>query len=466
MAPYRRWVNHRRLFSQAQKSGLVLANMLWEERVAERDRICLGAVALDQALRVVCASDGVLEQSGMTREELVGRPAIDLLHPDESERGKAVLQEVQSIPGKRPGGLYRLRLRDGGYEHFTVHATNLQAEGEQMILLDFTSPTERDRAQAIADDAVDAMRMLSLDITLEQSLDWVAGVAERHVPDLQIVTTLLSSQGPNHVTSRRAIPKKLLQANLAARPDTLPIHVDMALHEWKLGPWRSSRKVASPDFILPGRLTTILAGSDGDIVGYVEALRSTIEPPDDAEWLVHGMISRMMTAVFQRHEFDQELRRAADLDSLTGLVNRRKLFELLNDDAHLPGSLLYLIDLDRFSWVNNNLGHQAGDETLKGVARALLEVCPTESLVSRLGGDEFVVWVPTDQASLDLEALGAKISEALVVPAGIGDKRVWVRASIGMVRVEVGESGADAVNRADVAMYASKRGGGDAFTAG
>jgi len=188
--------------------------------------------------------------------------------------------------------------------------------------------------------------------------------------------------------------------------------------------------------------------------------------PDDAEWSVHGMICRMMNAALQRHEFDRKLRRAAEIDSLTGLLNRRKLFDLLEADEHLPGSLLYLIDLDRFSWVNNNLGHRAGDETVAAVARALMKVCPPDAIIARLGGDEFVVWMPAGAASHDLAQLGAQISKAMVVPAGEGDGRVWVRASIGMIRVAVGESAADALNRADVAMYASKRSGGGGVTVG
>ena len=178
------------------------------------------------------------------------------------------------------------------------------------------------------------------------------------------------------------------------------------------------------------------------------------------------MISRMMTAALHRHEFDRQLRQAADLDPLTGLLNRRKLFDVLQEDTGLAGSLLYLIDLDRFSWVNNNLGHQAGDETLIAVARALGEVCPPEALIARLGGDEFVVWIPAPQASHELEVLGDRISKSMVVPAGVGDSRVWVRASIGMVRIGAGEAAADALNRADIAMYASKRSGGDAATVG
>ena len=440
--------------------------MSLESRVAQREEGNLGAIALDSSLRIVCVSAGVLRLSGFEASQLAGRSPIDLVHPDDASRAADVLDEVLSLPGDRSAGLYRLRVADGSYEAFTVRATNLGADEDHSIIMDFSAPTPQVRAEAFADDAVDAMRLLSDDITLDQSLNWVAQVAERHVDDLQIVITMFEPGRPNRLFSRAPIPEAIQQVNATATATSLPIHVEVAFDEYSQRRWRASRKIASLDYIVPGRLTSVLADRRGAIVGYVEALRGTTDAPDDSEWLVHSMISRMMTAVLHRYEFDRQLRDAADLDPLTGLLNRRRLFEALKAEQHLAGSMLYLIDLDRFSWVNNNLGHQAGDETLIAVARALNGVCPSEAMIARLGGDEFVVWIPALQASHNLEVLGDEISKAMVVPAGVGDKRVWVRASIGMVRIEAGEAAADALNRADIAMYASKRGGGDAATSG
>lgn len=440
--------------------------MSWEGRVAEREAGSLGAVALDGNFRIVSVSDGVVLHGGFPAADLIGRHAIELVHPDDVSRAIDVLDEVQAVPGDRPEGMYRLRVADSSYRFFTIRSTNLGPNEGNTILLEFDEPTPRIRAESFADDAVDALRMLSEDLTLDESLDWIARVAERHVEGLQIVITTFEPGQPNNVFSRSPIPHAIREVNGKAEPQRLPIHVEVALKESSQRKWRSSRKIASLDYIVPGRLTSILADRDGRVVGYVEALRNTTAAPSDSEWLVHGMISRMMTAALHRYEFDRQLRWAADIDPLTGLLNRRRLFEALQNDRSLAGSMLYLIDLDRFSWVNNNLGHQAGDETLIAVADALRSVCPPQALIARLGGDEFVVWIPLDQAGDNLEDLGHHISKAMVVPAGVGDKRVLVRASIGMVRIDPGERAVDALNRADVAMYGSKRGGGDSASAG
>lgn len=312
--------------------------MSWEEHVAERERSSLGAIAIDQSFQIIGVSDGVLRQSGLERSALIGRKAVELVHPDDAARANDVLEEVQAIPGDRPEGLYRLRVSDGSHRFFTIRASNLVEDDDGTIVLEFSEPTKQMRAQAFADDAVDAMRMLSEDLSLDESFDWVATVAERHVEGLQIVITSFEDNGGhNRVFSRHPIPDEILEVNQMARRDALPIHVEVAFAELARRRWRSSRKIASLDYIVPGRLTSILADGNGEMVGYVEALRGTTEAPADAEWLVHGMISRMMTATLHRYEFDRQLRRAADLDPLTGLLNRRKLFELLKADTDLRG---------------------------------------------------------------------------------------------------------------------------------
>ena len=94
--------------------------------------------------------------------------------------------------------------------------------------------------------------------------------------------------------------------------------------------------------------------------------------------------------------------RLALTDELTGLANRRALYEEplssdVDDGTELVG--LLLLDLDRFKEINDSLGHHAGDEMLKGVARRLAEsaLLPETHLIVRLGGDEFAILLPEHQ---------------------------------------------------------------------
>ena len=94
------------------------------------------------------------------------------------------------------------------------------------------------------------------------------------------------------------------------------------------------------------------------------------------------------------------LREAAEHDPLTGLPNRSLIFEYTRhllaaaNRKHSRGAILF-IDLDRFKPVNDQYGHEAGDELLRQVAKRMLACVRQEDMIGRIGGDEFVIVLPT-----------------------------------------------------------------------
>ena len=172
-------------------------------------------------------------------------------------------------------------------------------------------------------------------------------------------------------------------------------------------------------------------------------------------------------AIALRQVADQEeLERLSRIDALTGLMNRRafehEITRLLDraERTGRPGTLLY-VDLDNFKAINDNFGHERGDEALQEVARTLLAMSRSYDLVARLGGDEFVVW-------LDETALADGKVRAQELIEGFDDLRRFsgpdlppLGASIGVAPSLPGDA-ADIRNilgRADKAMYAAKRRG-------
>ncbi len=115
-------------------------------------------------------------------------------------------------------------------------------------------------------------------------------------------------------------------------------------------------------------------------------------------------------------------RRLADIDPLTGLLNRRSFLEKAIGQ---PGEhVLQIADLDHFKRVNDTLGHDGGDEVLRVFARLLRAAAPAGSLVARIGGEEFAILTPHDQA-VDAEILLARLRATrmpfdLKVTASIG----------------------------------------------
>jgi diguanylate cyclase (GGDEF)-like protein len=160
------------------------------------------------------------------------------------------------------------------------------------------------------------------------------------------------------------------------------------------------------------------------------------------------------------------LARAASLDSLTGLVNRRGAASAIADAAARPADepvALLLIDLDGFKDVNDTRGHLAGDVVLQRVSVALRTAARLEDVVARWGGDEFVVVAVLDPDRA--MALAGRLRATIRESAADGETSL-VTGSIG---VAVRDSPLDEetwLRRADEAMYAAKRAGGDTTVLG
>ena len=161
---------------------------------------------------------------------------------------------------------------------------------------------------------------------------------------------------------------------------------------------------------------------------------------------------------------EEQLRRQALTDPLTGLANRDALLRTLTrtiDDA-LPGAgpaLLY-IDLDRFKVINDLLGHPAGDGLLIAAAQRLKDLAGGDAMVARFGGDEFMVTLPGGAAGGAAAALADRITNAFARPFTYAGEDFTITASVGLARYpDDGNSIQQLINHADVAMFEAKRRG-------
>ena len=155
----------------------------------------------------------------------------------------------------------------------------------------------------------------------------------------------------------------------------------------------------------------------------------------------------------------EEMRHRADTDALTDLPNRRRLTELLADAVADPGTggALLVVDLDGFKQVNDTLGHHAGDELLRQVARRLLHGIRGVDVAARLGGDEFAVLL-RGVGVPDALAGAGRLRTALAAPVVVDGRRARVGASIGVAALADHPGDVDGLLRAaDAAMYEAKR---------
>jgi diguanylate cyclase (GGDEF)-like protein/PAS domain S-box-containing protein len=164
----------------------------------------------------------------------------------------------------------------------------------------------------------------------------------------------------------------------------------------------------------------------------------------------------------ERKAFEEQLARHAFQDALTGLANRRLLLDHLDHallQADRNGSQVGVLfcDIDRFKVVNDNLGHQVGDELLRVIGDRLRRAVRPGDTLSRFGGDEFVILLegimsPDDASEVASAVLGA-LHDPIVLSAG---HEIVATMSIGVALSEYGKSRDDLLHDADVAMYRAK----------
>jgi diguanylate cyclase (GGDEF)-like protein/PAS domain S-box-containing protein len=175
------------------------------------------------------------------------------------------------------------------------------------------------------------------------------------------------------------------------------------------------------------------------------------------------------TDITATHQGQRDASRLAKYDSLTGLTNRhhmenRLIATLSAFKLAKRSCAIMLIDLDRFKQVNDTLGHPAGDELLKQVAKRLERVLEKNCEIGRLGGDEFQIILPDSDDRGRLGEIGAAIISAISQPYLIEGGRCVIGASVGIAIAPYDGVNADELVRsADLALYASKGGGRGQF---
>ncbi|WP_433085733.1 diguanylate cyclase domain-containing protein [Dactylosporangium sp. CA-052675] len=197
--------------------------------------------------------------------------------------------------------------------------------------------------------------------------------------------------------------------------------------------------------------------ANGRVVGLLLVESAGPLPPDARQSL--ETLQAQVALALGAADLTAALTRQATHDPLTGLGNRALLRERLGDALTRAQHgrhrvVVMLLDLDDFKPINDNLGHDIGDELLKIVATRLLRNVPPSDLVIRLGGDEFVI-LAEDLG--DPGALADRIIAELAQPATINGCAVRTGVSIGICVAEPGQTPEQILRHADQAMYAAKR---------
>lgn len=206
--------------------------------------------------------------------------------------------------------------------------------------------------------------------------------------------------------------------------------------------------------------TTVAAMNEGGATRYISK-----------PWLEEELLQTIQGGI--RHYYVQQLHmeqkiefeRLAMTDTLTGLSNRRHVLECLEKEclrSHRYGCQLSLImfDIDNFKHINDLLGHAAGDDVLRKIAKDTNNVIRISDIAGRYGGDEFVILLPESNLS-DAISVASRLLQSVVGTPIMQNHEsiISVSVSIGVALFGPYDSPMDLINRADQAMYRAKKNG-------
>jgi diguanylate cyclase (GGDEF)-like protein len=212
-----------------------------------------------------------------------------------------------------------------------------------------------------------------------------------------------------------------------------------------------ARRIAGPLENMAAATTQMVQGDYG-----LRVMSSPILELNDLGQAVNNLADQVQARLAQ-------LTHQAFHDVLSNLPNRALFLDrlelTLKDTADESVAVLFL-DLDNFKFVNDSLGHQAGDSFLLAVSQRLEACVRPGDMIARLGGDEFTILLKDIAGVNDAIAVCERIAEQLEAPFIIAGREVFATASVGIALSTAGHTGSnDLLRDADVAMYSAKTNG-------
>ncbi|MEN9871918.1 MAG: hypothetical protein RLZZ171_2910 [Cyanobacteriota bacterium] len=206
-----------------------------------------------------------------------------------------------------------------------------------------------------------------------------------------------------------------------------------------------------------------LVNSSGTILGHLVVIDERPIEDGSTELSILKIFAARATAELERQKAERQLAYDALYDRLTDLPNRNLLSNHLNRalekyrrDPNCKFAVFFL-DLNRFKYVNDSLGHKNGDLLLVGIAQRLKTCLRASDILARLGGDEFAILLEDIQTLCEAIKFAERIQQSLKSPFHLGIHEVFTSVSIGIAFSEPDiNSSEDLLRNADIAMYKAK----------
>lgn len=405
---------------------------------------------------------------GYTRAELTNLSVFDI------EVGCAPEALMAAWRALRPGDTQTVsgtqRRKDGTTFPVEVRVGLFETGGSEFIVALARDISERVRSEVVERDRLEVLELIAKGCSVQEGVTRLAAMVEQRVPDS--VVAFLTLRDGNFTLVSRSMPNSLRKAILA-RPltvstqlcDNAPAERRPVLHDFHRSSCWARFRAAALDCGLAGCWAFLVEGTDGGPLGIFAMF--TAESEDLEAWQrgLCDAVTSLAALILERHQLTDNLARRAFHDTLTGCCNRalfneRLLVGACNSAQHGASGALLLIDLDHFKQINDELGHDAGDELLQQFAERVRATLREEDTLARLGGDEFAVLLPGVASRDGAAAVAYKIARALQAPFQLRCGTRTITCSIGGAHFPADGDQPDLLLKAaDRALYRVKQRG-------
>lgn len=424
------------------------------------DAICI----VDATGHFVFVSSAFERIFGYTSQEVIGRPMIELIHPDDRADTLAIANDIMA--GDARINIENRYIRKDGEIVHIIWSARWSPENKVRIAVarDITNRKKAESVRSalyaiseaahVAEDLRDLFeRMHSIISTLLPAQNFSIALHDPGKKTLTFAYHVDQHDQPADILQRSA---EKLYAEIVSTNQPMLVCTDdrMTLPPMlqTVGDQHALCWLAVPLLTKNGTIGALFFRSYDDGSHYTE---------HDKELL--KFVSVQIATAVERTQLYARLQHASHYDPLTDLPNRGLLFDRLGTSLararrRQEMMAVLFLDLDRFKEVNDTYGHAAGDQLLKEVANRIRQCVRETDTVARIGGDEFVVLIESMQQPDYATIVADKIHAALDQPILLEEHQVSILSSIGIAHYpQHGDTEQSLLDHADAAMYEQKQ---------